>query len=294
MIVMTHSRLSLNKFGSIHASGTITATNAINAPMTPPNLSIGSQSRTLRRSAQTLTDPTPVALGGFSAGRSPRGDEPARHDRPVGISAPCRRCGSGACPTGLGTARRETLLVCCAFLGFHGARQPGAARGPDPVERTLSQPGLLTHDRANGSVLRLAEEALPISVRTATAADAPAIAVIGQVAFPALHEHIVGAEFSAAVVAQTYSIEALNDCIARCASADDAEFLVAERGGTVVGYLHYDCEGMEPELHRIYVDPALKRSGIGSALMDDLHARLPLGCSYVLLVAEENESAQRF
>jgi len=143
-------------------------------------------------------------------------------------------------------------------------------------------------------VLRLAEEALPISVRTATAADAPAIAVIGQVAFPALHEHIVGAEFSAAVVAQTYSIEALNDCIARCASADDAEFLVAERGGTVVGYLHYDCEGMEPELHRIYVDPALKRSGIGSALMDDLHARLPLGCSYVLLVAEENESAQRF
>ena len=34
-----------------------------------------------------------------------------------------------------------------------------------------------------------------------------------------------------------------------CANADDAEFLVAERDGEVIGYLHYDSEGVEPELH---------------------------------------------
>jgi len=98
-------------------------------------------------------------------------------------------------------------------------------------------------------------------VRDATVAEVPSIAAIGRVAFPAVHDVVVGAEFSAAVVAQTYSIEALTACITRCATAHDAAFLVAERDGGVVGYLHYDCEGTEPELHRIYVDPSSKRAG---------------------------------
>jgi ribosomal protein S18 acetylase RimI-like enzyme len=134
----------------------------------------------------------------------------------------------------------------------------------------------------------------PLIVRDATAADAPSIAAIGRVAFPAVHDEVVGPAFSAAVVEQTYSIEALTDCIARCARADDAAFLVAERDGVVVGYLHFDSEGDEPELHRIYVDPDQKRGGIGSALMRALHARLPAGSSYVLLVAEVNTDAQAF
>jgi ribosomal protein S18 acetylase RimI-like enzyme len=62
----------------------------------------------------------------------------------------------------------------------------------------------------------------------------------------------------------------------------------------VVGYLHFDSEGAEPELHRIYVDPAQKRGGIGSALMLELHARLRPGASYILLVAEANTAAQSF
>lgn len=131
-------------------------------------------------------------------------------------------------------------------------------------------------------------------VRDATVSDAPSIAAIGRIAFPAVHDEVVGPEFSAAVVEQTYSIEALTDCIERCAGADDAAFLVAERDDVVVGYLHYDCEGAEPELHRIYVDPDQKRGGIGSALMRALHARLPGGSTYVLLVAEVNTDAQTF
>ena len=62
----------------------------------------------------------------------------------------------------------------------------------------------------------------------------------------------------------------------------------------VVGYLHYDCAGPEPELHRIYVDPEQKRGGIGSVLMREFHAWLDPGSSYILLVAEANRDAQAF
>jgi ribosomal protein S18 acetylase RimI-like enzyme len=131
-------------------------------------------------------------------------------------------------------------------------------------------------------------------VRTATVADAPAIAAIGTVGFPAVHNDIVGPTFAAAVVEQTYSIAALRECISPCGKDHDAEFLVADDGGEVLGYLHYDCDGAEPELHRIYVDLERKRAGIGSALMRELHARLRPGSSYVLLVAEANTDARAF
>jgi ribosomal protein S18 acetylase RimI-like enzyme len=140
----------------------------------------------------------------------------------------------------------------------------------------------------------MSELGAPLVVRTALAADAPSIATIGRVVFPAVHNDIVGAGFAAAAVEQTYSVDALTACITRCATSDDAEFLVAERDGQVIGYLHYDCEGVEPELHRIYVDPAHKRGGVGSALMAELHARLPPGRQYILLVAEANRDAQAF
>jgi ribosomal protein S18 acetylase RimI-like enzyme len=140
----------------------------------------------------------------------------------------------------------------------------------------------------------MSESGAPLVVRAALASDAPSIAAIGSVAFPAVHNDVVGEEFAAAVVEQTYSLEALTACIERCTAAADAEFLVAERDGEVIGYLHYDSEGAEPELHRIYVDPDKKRGGVGRALMQDLHARLKPGAQYVLLVAEANTDAQAF
>jgi ribosomal protein S18 acetylase RimI-like enzyme len=134
----------------------------------------------------------------------------------------------------------------------------------------------------------------PLVVRTAVVDDAPSIAAIGRVAFPAVHNDVVGPEFAAVVVEQTYSIEALTECITRCTAASDAEFLVAEQDGDVIGYLHFDSEGPEPELHRIYVDPGRKRGGVGSALMRELHSRLPPAREYILLVAEANTDAQAF
>jgi len=134
----------------------------------------------------------------------------------------------------------------------------------------------------------------PLVVRTAQVSDAPSIAAIGSVAFRAVHDDVIGSEFATTVVEQTYSVEALTDCITRCANAGDAEFLVAERDGGLVGYLHYDSEGAEPELHRIYVDPGQKRGGVGSALMRELHARLPPDGEYILLVVEANKDARAF
>jgi ribosomal protein S18 acetylase RimI-like enzyme len=133
-----------------------------------------------------------------------------------------------------------------------------------------------------------------LAIRTAEVGDAPAIAAIGSVAFPAVHDSIIGPEIAASVVEQTYSLEALTACITLCASQDDAHFLVACEDRGVVGYLHYDCEGPQPELHRIYVDPARKRGGVGSALLREVHARLEPGSSYVLLVAELNTDARAF
>ena len=133
-----------------------------------------------------------------------------------------------------------------------------------------------------------------LSIRTAEVGDAPAIAAIGEVAFHAVHDAVIGREAAASIVQQTYSIDALVACITFCADADDAHFLVAEDGERVVGYLHYDCEGPQPELHRIYVDPARKRAGIGSALLRELNARLEPGSTYVLLVAEQNTAARAF
>ena len=43
-------------------------------------------------------------------------------------------------------------------------------------------------------------------VRSAVVSDVPSISAIGSVAFPAVHNDVVGAEFAAAVVEQTYSV----------------------------------------------------------------------------------------
>jgi ribosomal protein S18 acetylase RimI-like enzyme len=130
-------------------------------------------------------------------------------------------------------------------------------------------------------------------VRDAVATDAMVVSAIGRRAVPATYAGLCDAAVIEGIVEQSYAPGALRECIARCARAD-AHFLVAERESRVVGFLHYDCEGPEPELHRIYVEPDRKRSGIGSALLAELHARLSRGDSYVLMVVADNLPAISF
>lgn len=118
--------------------------------------------------------------------------------------------------------------------------------------------------------------------------------MIGRVAVPETYRGIVDSVVLRNIVEQSYSIDALQTSIRRCGDAADAHFMVAETDEHVVGFLHYDCEGREPELHRIYIEPQVKRQGIGSALMNELHVRLASGASYILMVIAANLPAVAF
>jgi L-amino acid N-acyltransferase YncA len=109
-----------------------------------------------------------------------------------------------------------------------------------------------------------------IVIRDAVAEDAGAISEIGRQAMPAQYVGLVDAVAVKAAVEQTYAPAAVVDCIARCQGRDNAVFIVAERVGRVIGYLHYDCFGPEPELHRLYLDENERGSGVGGRLMHAL------------------------
>jgi len=133
-----------------------------------------------------------------------------------------------------------------------------------------------------------------VTVRDAVPDDAAAVAAIGKVAVPDTYRDLCHPSVIRSIVEQSYSLLALGDCITECRHAEDAHFLVAERDNQVVGFLHYDAKGDEPELHRIYVEPELKRSGIGSVMMHELHQRLAPGATYILMVVADNRPAVAF
>jgi GNAT superfamily N-acetyltransferase len=144
----------------------------------------------------------------------------------------------------------------------------------------------LTADAMNG----LAD----LVVRDAGPVDAAAIAAIAIAAVPQTYEGICDAAVVRSIVEQSYALDALRACITRCARTNDAHFLVAVHADTVVGFLHYDCDGDTPELHRLYLEPSKKRQGIGSALVGELHARLAPGAGYVLMAIAANGPAVAF
>lgn len=133
-----------------------------------------------------------------------------------------------------------------------------------------------------------------LRVRDAKPADASAVAAIGKIAVPATYAGLCDESVIRSIVEQSYALDALRQCISRCADDGDAHFLVAEDSGRIVGFLHYDCDGQESELHRIYVDPARKRRGIGGSLLRELHARLAAGSTYILMVIADNRPAVAF
>lgn len=132
------------------------------------------------------------------------------------------------------------------------------------------------------------------TIRDADADDAAGVAAIGETAVLETYRDIVDLVVLRNIIEQSYSIEALRQCIARCRAAGNAHFIVAELEGRVVGFVHYDCDGPDPELHRIYSEPSLKRTGIGSALLRALHERLAPGATYILMVVAANLPAVTF
>ena len=138
------------------------------------------------------------------------------------------------------------------------------------------------------------ENAPVLTIRDAQPSDAPAIRAIGLVAFPGVNRGYMPEFVMDAVLAQTYSVEALERKIAQCAADPASVFLVAAEGEEVVGFLHYETESVGSELKRLYLRPDRKGGGIGTRLVEALHARLTPGDEYLILVTGHNAGGQGF
>jgi ribosomal protein S18 acetylase RimI-like enzyme len=135
----------------------------------------------------------------------------------------------------------------------------------------------------------------PLQVREADEArDTAKTAALGSAAFRETHAELLEDAVVEAIVSQIYSEESICRSIRACRDGSSAYFLVAHRGASLVGFLEYDELGDEPELHRLYVHPDQKGSGIGTALLRALHERLPLDVRYRVTVSAKNMPALRF
>src|SRR5690606_8685133 len=114
----------------------------------------------------------------------------------------------------------------------------------------------------------------PVTVRDARPEDAEAIARVARASWRETYRGIFEAEVIDRFLRENYAAEALARQAERAAASDREEFLVAERAGSVVGYAHFGVGARGPELSRIYADPAHYGTGVGSALLDELHRRL--------------------
>lgn len=136
---------------------------------------------------------------------------------------------------------------------------------------------------------------MTIEVRNARSADAEAIARVARASWTDTYGDIFEPEFIEAFLTRNYAVERLAEAT-REAERREEIFLVAERDDRIVGYLHFGAGSRGPHLFRIYADPIAYGSGVGSALLDELHRRLDervIG-SYTLEVHVRNERGRAF
>jgi ribosomal protein S18 acetylase RimI-like enzyme len=135
----------------------------------------------------------------------------------------------------------------------------------------------------------------PIAVRDATPGDAAAIRRVAQASWRDTYRDIFEPAFIEGFLARNYSEAALASAAEAATTRDEAAFLVAERDGAIVGYLHFGEGPRGWELYRIYADPAHYGTGVGSALLAELHRRIEGRVeAYVLDVHSRNERGRAF
>lgn len=140
---------------------------------------------------------------------------------------------------------------------------------------------------------------MPISIRPATSADVPALGRLGAL-LVAVHHDLDPARFMA-TTPQTE--RAYGSFLGGELTRAGVVVLVAEEGGTVLGYTYAGLEGTDymalrgpaGVVYDLVVDPARRREGIGGRLLEaTLAALLVRGAPLVVLsTAERNASAQR-
>jgi ribosomal-protein-alanine N-acetyltransferase len=133
-----------------------------------------------------------------------------------------------------------------------------------------------------------------LSVRDATPGDAAAVRGVAQASWRDTYRDIFEPSFIESFLDRNYSEAALARAAGPAATGDRI-FLVAERNGTIVGYLDF-AEGKQgPQLFRVYADPAHYGTGVGSALLTELHRRLEGSVeSYVVEVHSRNARGRAF
>ena len=102
-------------------------------------------------------------------------------------------------------------------------------------------------------------------IRPATAADVPALRTIALRTWPSAYANILSEEQI------TYMLELMyNEEVLSLRSKAGHEFLLAEDNGTGIGMAEAEtgCSGQRiTRLHKLYVLPAVQRSGVGLALL---------------------------
>jgi RimJ/RimL family protein N-acetyltransferase len=134
-----------------------------------------------------------------------------------------------------------------------------------------------------------------VIVRDATAADAGAIERVARASWTDTYRDIFDAAYIEDFLSRAYATDALASAAERAADREDAHFIVAERDGALVAFAQFGPGPRGPELFRIYAHPAAYGSGVGAALLAELHRRLDGRVeSYVLDVHPDNERGRAF
>jgi GNAT superfamily N-acetyltransferase len=135
----------------------------------------------------------------------------------------------------------------------------------------------------------------PVVVRDASEADAAVIEGVARRSWAATYGPIFDPSFIAEFLARNYAPARLAAAIDAATARDDAHFLVAERDAVVVAFAQYGLGSRGPELFRIYADPAHYGTGVGAALLGELHRRLDGHVdSYLVDVHVKNELGRAF
>lgn len=135
----------------------------------------------------------------------------------------------------------------------------------------------------------------PVVVRDARADDASAIERVARASWGDTYRDIFDPGYIEEFLSTAYATGALAGAARRAAERDDAHFLVAERDGEIAGFAQFGEGRRGPELFRIYAHPAHYGSGVGAALLAELHQRLEGRVqSYVLDVHPDNARGRAF
>jgi ribosomal protein S18 acetylase RimI-like enzyme len=134
-----------------------------------------------------------------------------------------------------------------------------------------------------------------IQIRNATAADVEAVRAIAHETWRDTYRDLLDADWINEHLAAWYEPGLVASQIEAAEASGLGQFLLAEAGRQIVGYLHFELmDDRGPYLRRLYLLPAHQRSGAGRKLVGALHQRLDDGFTYELDVHPENSNAIAF